>query len=670
MNIGVIDIKAKTLQFLQSAFSHLGNFKAVGCSEDDSLQSIAQKAAKGNYDAIAINIECKYEKSRRSALKGVELIYWLRLKENFVGTIITYGFLSSVQILRLKPEYVVLHAKGNYHFCLPNEAHSLNDITLKTNEFEQNSVNSVYTPLVKRTLNLEAIRHKEANWWGIKTLWDCHKVFTEGVFEEEYPVKIKEEMEQLNNYLYTFCFGTSKERLSQILENKRTHIADEIKRLKQNIEKLLTKRNNESSELEETESWIQICEEEINRLNSDYLNHLTDPEQRKPFLKEHKKAKDLLNEHKKAKQEKETSLDEDDKEVLETSKQLEDISLPSKRYSDTKDFFDLKDEAVNLSDPKVLLIDDQAKDGWSEIYEHIIYGRKDKKPFTVLLFKYLNDIKLWLDECEDMNQFDFILLDLRLFPKMDKEIEDSPELISGIEILKYLRSNDCFVPILITSASNKIWSYKIAMQYGADAYWCKEGVDNLFDANASMTNYLQLKQWFTTFMSNEYSCLKEMSSTLQKFKSDSSINFWWKRKDWGISNSVVNKHGQTIELPRHTELKLNEIKQAYLHGTNMYRSYIKSRFDTKEISKGHSSFYLAIVIVQFAKMLELIHNVTEERYESFGSYYAVMKARNDSTGKQLYSIRNDAAHYYTSKNITITIFKDYLLKLNQYLMNG
>jgi CheY-like chemotaxis protein len=518
-------------------------------------------------------------------------------------------------------------------------------------------------------LSLEAIRHKEANWWGIKTLWDCHKVFTEGAFDLEYPVNIKEELHQLNNFLYTFCYSTSEERLSQILENKRAEIADEIECLNQRIQNIQTKQTEESSDLEENKLLIDLCIEDIERINLN-LRYIIRPDLRKPILQQLNQTKALLDEYSNAKQDKENSLEEEGKVEQETVRQLEDISLPSKTYADTKQLFDLKDEAFNLNNAKVLLIDDQAEDGWSEIYQHIIYGRKDKNPFTILPFNHLNDIKLWLDECEDINQFDFILLDLRLFPKVDKEIEDSPELISGIEILKYLRSNDCFVPILITSASNKIWSYKIAIQYGADAYWCKEGVDNLFDANASMTNYLELKQWFATFMSNEYSYLKEMSLTLMKFKSDFSTNFWWKRKDWGISNSVVNKQGQTIELPRHTELKLNEIKQIYLHGTNMYRSYIKARFDTKEISKGHSWFYYSIVIVQFAKILELIHNVTEKRYDTFGSYYAVMKARNDSTGKELYSIRNDAVHFYTSKNITITTFKEYLHKLNQYLMNG
>jgi len=73
-------------------------------------------------------------------------------------------------------------------------------------------------------------------------------------------------------------------------------------------------------------------------------------------------------------------------------------------------------------------------------------------------------------------------LDLRLFGETGNyPIQD----VSGFKVLDIILSSSrkrC--PVLITSASNKIWSYKEAISRGADAYWVKQGLDDYSDTES------------------------------------------------------------------------------------------------------------------------------------------------------------------------------------------
>ncbi len=115
MKLTIIDTK-------NAVFNSLGGEKS-GFSlvdpKDDNLQEIAKKVTKKRPDAIIINIEAAYEGSRPSDYKGIELIYWLRLKYKYLGAIITYGFSSLQQILEAKPEDIVITAPGNNYYRLP-----------------------------------------------------------------------------------------------------------------------------------------------------------------------------------------------------------------------------------------------------------------------------------------------------------------------------------------------------------------------------------------------------------------------------------------------------------------------------------------------------------------------------------------------------------------------
>ncbi|MBK7970970.1 MAG: response regulator [Bacteroidetes bacterium] len=68
-----------------------------------------------------------------------------------------------------------------------------------------------------------------------------------------------------------------------------------------------------------------------------------------------------------------------------------------------------------------------------------------------------------------------ILLDLRL--QNEKGVRIDAEMLSGGVLLANIRKQYPGLPVLMTTASNKSWSYEELQRLGCDAFWTKEGID-------------------------------------------------------------------------------------------------------------------------------------------------------------------------------------------------
>ena len=164
--------------------------------KSEKIYDIAEKLAKKINDkapeAILINLEGGYENTPRPELKGTELIYWLRLKHKYTGPIITYGFLAPEQILRLKPEYVVIHAPGNRHLRVPFESSQL-DKAIENTHLKWNLNEFVnYLPALKSDV---IIRHKNANKWALKKLIPLYR----SILGKEDEIKIDQSIYEISN---------------------------------------------------------------------------------------------------------------------------------------------------------------------------------------------------------------------------------------------------------------------------------------------------------------------------------------------------------------------------------------------------------------------------------------------------------------------------------------
>lgn len=138
---------------------------------------------------------------------------------------------------------------------------------------------------------------------------------------------------------------------------------------------------------------------------------------------------------------------------------------------------------------KVLLIDDKANLGWKQILEKVF-------PIQGMVIEVATDYTSAIEKIK--GKYDLIFLDVRL-NAVDHEkfkVED----FSGYKILKDIKNEFLSVnfatPMILMTATNKIWNIDAFRNYGVDTYYIKEHPNYVFDKETSKKNYENLKNNF------------------------------------------------------------------------------------------------------------------------------------------------------------------------------
>jgi len=135
----------------------------------------------------------------------------------------------------------------------------------------------------------------------------------------------------------------------------------------------------------------------------------------------------------------------------------------------------------------VLLIDDEATFGWKEVIEKVFfYGTSIDKA----------DNKSDAIDAINNKKYDLIFLDIRFGESDHKEIDIHK--MTGYQILtRELRSSfkalNFSTPVIVFTASNKVWNIIEMIEAGADDYYIKEHPDTASDFEFSRSNFIRLK---------------------------------------------------------------------------------------------------------------------------------------------------------------------------------
>lgn len=177
---------------------------------------------------------------------------------------------------------------------------------------------------------------------------------------------------------------------------------------------------------------------------------------------------------------------------------------------------------------KVLLIDDDAENGWQEIIEKVLF---QEDPIEIAL-----DVSTATNLLTN-KKFDIIFLDLRF--SQEDQIEKSLKKFGGYKLLKdvirkSLDSTNFATPVIIFTASNKIWNIFEMLEQGADSYYIKEHPDTSFDLEFSRTNFIRLKN----FVLNSFLLGEERQNILEKILSLNTLT------DKNIHNLNIRKRVQ------------------------------------------------------------------------------------------------------------------------------
>jgi CheY-like chemotaxis protein len=378
----------------------------INVSQASDLAAVSRNVAgrvRANPDTtVLVNAEARLSGGHRQAQQPVELVFWLRGRYKLHNTIVFYSVQSTGQLLKAKPENLILLSPGCYHLRLPISKQQLKEII---NLKPLKDLNSLKLYL-KLRINLRQTRHTYANYAGM-------------------------------NFMSNIAAQVHDSDVSKLLDNRR-HQFSEFYRFRNSLEYFI-------------------------------LGTYFDLEK----------------------------IDEIDGETKESLK-------IDGRISQSK---------------KILLVDDLADKGWSNVISKMIYGTVNDPRFCSIethveeggrkLFD-LNRLKQELIEKIGEHKPHLVLLDLRLDKEEGKR---ALEQLGGYKLLEHIKAHDCFkgVPVVMFTASSNAENVKELLGAGAEAVWTKPGIDEGLSSEAMIGRYLQFASLVISIFSPDYGPLNQIN---------------------------------------------------------------------------------------------------------------------------------------------------------------
>ena len=657
---------------------------------DAIIETYGKEEKKLPDDAVIfINVNLKTKDGNRQEQKGIELLIWLRIKE-VMNHCVMYSFETVHQLLQRKPKHLILTSKGTSFVQLPSDFELNFDKLNKEKAEEDNLKNTLKAYFNKDNReNIDVFKHKGANWWGLKALCEVHKV-VENELKFTLPAHIDKELLDVNNAVAKYIYQHRQTEIEEIVKQETNRRQKFIETLKSQLEKL-------GKIIEEKKAFVEIGKEEIDvkniciqEINSSLLNYMDSSliEYRQRILKEIEEINSLIAPEQVAIKVSDDEKNQKEAALLKKKEGYENIlSVITKELNSSSKYYDgdikLKIKGRKL---KIIYIDDNAQNGWNDILSQMIL----EAIITSIVPKevYKNDIeKLYANQVKETinNDLSLIMLDLRLYDEKDRSV--AVENLSGKKLLDIIRKNHKGIPVLIITASNKVWSYEELMKSGADAYWMKEGIDNHFEVKESVDNYYKLLWLVEKLTNDEYAFLRKITDKIERLACVEE--HWWQDMCWNFEYKKNNK----VIVPNETKAERKVIFDILWDAQSFLKSYLKATV-LKIGSENYSEqkwFLPAEIIRHLGNIIEIIHDFETMRinYQDLPGGQRLKytpdgkigingwmnnstteikpKFRGDTVGAELYDARNKASHYAEAKNKGFKELKIVFTKLLDYL---
>lgn len=626
-----------------------------------------------NTKLFLINVNYKTENIARADNAGILFLKYLRLN-HFNQHCVLYSFLSREQLMIQDTHNSIIFSEGITFIRMPEDLNKIDFESLAVKKAPDN-----LSGYFKAEFRLPDDRHFFANWWGVLQLWKVQKAVEKiagkavvSDIESGFAGSLKE-MYSYDGLVARYVKGIHD---SDIENTLRTLVATkEEKYKKKNLNRSQLKHDTEKLLAENSVIEIQLSTlEELNKESRDdflsklitVFNFLPSSVQKK--IKKIEEKREAVKEKILQNQEYIELIDLIDKEkghiydVKRNLNRLIQSKIDALIYCNsflTEDYsIDTIRQKLAEKKPHVLFVDDQANDGWSAIFQRMIYGG-DSDHFTVIQPDKNDSIECIVNKIEETvrdKRIDLLILDLRL--KGETGVNFNIEEISGIQVLKQLSAIHLRCPVLITSASNKIWSYRETLKLNADAYWIKEGLDDNYSLEASIENYLRLTDLIYSLCFNEeYRFLyNKLYPAFLIIKNSTSL-FWWETKFWEQNSFIIQRDSKSIKVNKSKPVNKEEIIDTLNAGFDIFKKYLSEKIQ-KDETINISRYIGSLIIIQFSRVLEIIHRFDEsnDRYSLSEKMQAQLDEQTFNYYSKLITIRNSATHNFSADFTTITNF--------------
>ena len=173
--------------------------------------------------------------------------------------------------------------------------------------------------------------------------------------------------------------------------------------------------------------------------------------------------------------------------------------------------------SIDGSGKRILLIDDEAEKGWSDVLSKMI-----KNAELQTIHEQVPDYESLSTESKSMiesNNYDLIFLDLRMNGIQEENVISTDEF-SGMKILKSIKKKNRGVQVIMFTASSKAWNMKALIDAGADGYYIKESPEYAFPLKYSISNTKSFCNNIKKCLERSY--LKDIAGKIKAYKKELS----------------------------------------------------------------------------------------------------------------------------------------------------
>ena len=495
-----------------------GNFGANECAilptGKGTLLEVLEWVENQNFEKDAlffIDIEIELDGGGAASRKGIEVLKYLRLK-NYLQHCVMFSIASLSELLKEHPERIILCSKGVTFV----HAIDVRNVNVKNTPQESSDLK----PYFKNDYIVSDDRHSVANWWGVYCLYKIQHI-----------IEVSKAIRALN-------------------EAKKSQEGN-IKELEQALEKLQEEKPEATipRAWKEMNSYQGIVAQYFNKIESDSIIERVKMVE-ESFEGTQPETLNVPN-----------STDETPNESY-SNLGTELHNAPGRSFS-----VNMQDVRKNFREfpPKIIYVDDQADDGWANVFKRIIYGTTTTELFKTVKIEQNTDTeqnivskireaqKAFSQMPKYMLNPMLLILDLRLFSTENtRKIEE----VSGIKVLELLK-NDSFpsFPIMVVSASNKINFFAKTITLGALFYWQKKGLEEINDTESIIANYYDFIKSVHTICYNENIQLiyRSFLPGIQILKTERCLpkqKFWWLTSFWKDKEVLMPKkafEGRTLK---------------------------------------------------------------------------------------------------------------------------
>ena len=247
-----------------------------------------------------------------------------------------------------------------------------------------------------------------------------------------------------------------------------------------------------------------------------------------------------------------------------------------------------KKAALRTLKPRIIYVDDMAEEGWASVLRRMIYGNNTKNYnlLTSICPQKEDTPESIVQKIQEanINEADMLILDLRL---KDERGYFEPSELSGFRVLELLQEKIFSCPILIITASNKVWSLKKAFDGNVVSFWIKASMEQYDNDKAFVQNYIDLVELIYSLTSEKWffdtvSTVKKMAAAIKNAKLSS---FWWEslrvQYQEGYNRKLTEKKDVIKILDRVVSKTQDNLRQLYYGLGNMYFTEVCQIFVTE-----------------------------------------------------------------------------------------